>query len=107
MEKILISDSLADGWQDVFGPSGVEVDVNTGLSEDALCEVIGDYVGMIVRSATKVTQRVIGAGTNLRAIGRAGAGVDNIDLEAATQRGYGNYIYDYVLTPSHWLLLLH
>ncbi|MDP6040268.1 MAG: phosphoglycerate dehydrogenase, partial [Candidatus Latescibacteria bacterium] len=87
MEKILISDSLADGWQDVFGPSGVEVDVNTGLSEDALCEVIGDYVGMIVRSATKVTQRVIGAGTNLRAIGRAGAGVDNIDLEAATQRG--------------------
>jgi len=87
MEKVLISDSLSDGWQDVFAFSGVEVDVNTGLSEDELCDVIGDYVGLIVRSATKVTKRVIEAGINLRAIGRAGAGVDNIDLEAATQRG--------------------
>lgn len=87
MEKVLISDSLADGWQDVFASSGFEVDVNTGLSEDELCEVVGDYAGLIVRSATKVTKRVIEAGNNLRAIGRAGAGVDNIDLDAATQRG--------------------
>ena len=87
MEKVLISDSLADGWQDVFASTGVEAEVNTGLSEDALCDIIGDYAGLVVRSATTVTQRVIEAGTNLRAIGRAGAGVDNIDLDAATQRG--------------------
>lgn len=86
--KILIADSLADGWQDVFGQApDMQVDVNTGLSEDELCDIIGDYAGLIVRSATKVTKRVIDAGTNLKAIGRAGAGVDNIDLEAATGRG--------------------
>lgn len=87
MEKVLIGDSLADGWQSVFVSSGIEVDVNTGLSEDELCEIIGEYVGLIVRSTTRVTRRVIEAGVNLRAIGRAGAGVDNIDVEAATQRG--------------------
>ena len=76
MEKVLIGDSLADGWQDVFASSDIEVDVNTGLSEDELCEIIGDYVGLIVRSATGVTRRVVEAGVNLRAIGRAGAGVD-------------------------------
>ena len=87
MEKVLIADSLADGWQNVFASSDIEVNVNTGLSEDALCEVIGDYAGLIVRSATRVTQRVIEAGVHLRAIGRAGAGVDNIDVDAATERG--------------------
>lgn len=87
MGKVLIADSLADGWQDVFASSGIEVDVNTGLSEDELCEIIGEYAGLIVRSATEVTQRVVEAGVNLRAIGRAGAGVDNIDVEAATERG--------------------
>ena len=87
MEKVLIADSLADGWQNVFVSSDIEVDVNTGLSEDELCEIIGDYAGLIVRSATRVTRRVIEAGVNLRAIGRAGAGVDNIDVGAATERG--------------------
>ena len=87
LERVLIGDSLADGWQGVFAASNIVVDVNAGLSEDELCRVIGDYAGLIVRSATRVTQRVIEAGVNLRAIGRAGAGVDNIDLDAATQRG--------------------
>ena len=50
MEKVLIADSLADGWQDVFASSDIKVDVNTGLSEDELCEIIGDYAGLIVRS---------------------------------------------------------
>ena len=87
LERVLIGDSLADGWQGVFAASNLVVDVNAGLSEDELCRVIGDYAGLIVRSATRVTQRVIEAGVKLRAIGRAGAGVDNIDLDAATQRG--------------------
>jgi D-3-phosphoglycerate dehydrogenase / 2-oxoglutarate reductase len=86
--KVLIADSLADGWQAVFGETPeIQVDVQTGLSEDELCDIIGPYSGLIVRSASKVTQKVIDAGKNLRAIGRAGAGVDNIDLEAATSRG--------------------
>ncbi len=86
--KVLISDSLAEGWQEVLQDNPeIQVDVNTGLSEDQLCEVIGDYAGLIVRSATRVTQKVIKAAKHLKAIGRAGAGVDNIDLDAATARG--------------------
>lgn len=88
MQKILIADSLSDGWQAVFNQDqNIQVDVKTGLSEEALCGIIGDYAGLIVRSATKVTKHVIDAGANLKAIGRAGAGVDNIDLVAATARG--------------------
>jgi len=84
----LIADSLADGWQEVFAKAqDMQVDVNTGLSENDLCDIIGKYAGLIVRSATKVTKRVIEAGDNLKAIGRAGSGVDNIDLASATSRG--------------------
>jgi len=86
--KVLIADSLADGWQSVFDADpDIQVDVNTGLLEDELCDIIGDYSGLIVRSATKVTKRVIEAADQLKAIGRAGAGVDNIDVDAATARG--------------------
>jgi len=88
MEKVLISDALGDGWQDVFAEaSNVHVDVKTGLSQDDLCRIIGDYAGLIVRSATRLTRPVIEAGHRLRVIGRAGAGVDNIDIQAATRQG--------------------
>ena len=85
--KILIADSLADGWQDVLTGDGIHVDAKTGLSPEELLSVIGDYEGLIVRSATQVTREIIQAGSALRAIGRAGAGVDNIDIDAATERG--------------------
>lgn len=87
MDKVLIADSLADGWQDIVEGKDIQVDVNTGLSESELVEVIPDYAGLIVRSASTVTAPIIEAGKNLRIIGRAGAGVDNIDIDAATQRG--------------------
>lgn len=87
MDKVLIADSLADGWQDIAEKAGIQVDVNTGLSEAELVETIPGYAGLIVRSASTVTAPIIAAGTDLRVIGRAGAGVDNIDIDAATQRG--------------------
>ena len=87
MNKILIADSLADGWQDVVDGSDVQIDINTGRSEAELIEIIPDYAGMVVRSASQVTAAIIEAGKNLRVIGRAGAGVDNIDIQAATHRG--------------------
>ncbi len=88
MKKILISDSLGDGWKGVFAEApDFEVDVKTGLSPAELAEVVGEYAGLIVRSGTQVTREIIQAATRLRVIGRAGAGVDNIDLEAASERG--------------------
>lgn len=77
MPKVLLSDTLADGWQDVFArESDIQVDIHTGLSEDELCDLIPGYEGLIVRSATQVTPKIIEAGSNLRVIGRAGVGVD-------------------------------
>ncbi|MFA5787909.1 MAG: phosphoglycerate dehydrogenase, partial [Actinomycetota bacterium] len=64
-----------------------EVDVRTGMSRDELIEVIGDYDALVIRSATKVDAGVIQAGRNLKVIGRAGVGVDNVDVEAATKQG--------------------
>jgi len=87
MNKILIADSMSDGWQDVVEETGIQVDINTGLSEAELVETVPEYAGLIVRSASTVTAPIIQAGKNLRIIGRAGAGVDNIDIEAASQRG--------------------
>ena len=63
------------------------MDVKPGLSEDELCAIIGDYDCLIIRSGTKVTQKVIDAGKNLRVIGRAGVGVDNVDVPYATDKG--------------------
>lgn len=65
----------------------VEVTVNTGLKEDQLLEIIGEFDGLVVRSQTKVNAKVIEAATKLKVVGRAGVGVDNVDVEAATQRG--------------------
>lgn len=87
MSKILVSDPLSEEGLDILRESGFPVDVKTGLTEDELCEIIGDYEGLIVRSGTTVTKKIIDAGTKLRAIGRAGVGVDNIDIPAATEKG--------------------
>jgi D-3-phosphoglycerate dehydrogenase len=87
MPKVLISDKLSAHAVAVFERNGIEVDVNTGLDADALIACIGDYDGLAVRSATKVTPAVLAAAKRLKVVGRAGIGVDNIDIPAATQRG--------------------
>lgn len=85
--KVLVSDRMDSGVVDVLKRFRLSVNVNTDLSPKALLKAIGDYDGLIVRSSTKVTEEMIGAATRLRVIGRAGAGVDNIDVAAATRRG--------------------
>ncbi len=84
--KVLVTDPIADDGLTILRAQH-PVDVNTGLSEDELAGIIGGYDALIVRSGTKVTARVIGAAERLQVIGRAGVGVDNIDVDAATERG--------------------
>ncbi|HOL41556.1 MAG TPA: phosphoglycerate dehydrogenase, partial [Methanospirillum sp.] len=83
---ILVSDELAEEGIEILREHAM-VDVNTGLSEDELVATIENYDALLVRSGTQVTERVIEAGKKLRFIGRAGAGVDNIDMNAATRHG--------------------
>lgn len=85
--KILVSDSLDEEGLNILKSSGFPVDVKPGLSEDELCAIIGDYECLIIRSGTKVTGKVIDAGKKLRVIGRAGVGVDNVDIPYATEKG--------------------
>ena len=87
MPKVLIADKLSAHAVAVFQRHGIDVDVNAGLDADALIACIGDYDGLAVRSATKVTPAVLAAAKRLKVVGRAGIGVDNIDVPAATQRG--------------------
>ncbi len=87
MPKVLISDKLSPAAVAIFQERGVEVDVKPGLSPDELKAIIGDYDGLAIRSATKVTKDVLAAATNLKVVGRAGIGVDNVDVPAATARG--------------------
>ncbi len=84
--RVLIADPIAQDGVDLLARDA-QVDVRTGLSKDELCAIIGDYDALVVRSETRVTADVIAAGGRLQIIGRAGVGVDNIDLPAATQRG--------------------
>ncbi len=84
--RILVSDSLAEEGLEVLRQEA-EVEVKTDLTPQQLAEAIGQYDAIVVRSATKVTAEVIEAGQRLRVIGRAGVGVDNIDVEKATERG--------------------
>jgi len=86
--KILVGDKLAEKGIDFLNSfDHVEVDVKTGLSEDELASIVGDYDGLIVRSGVQVTEKVLAKPGKLRAIARAGVGVDNIDLNAATAKG--------------------
>ena len=85
--KILVSDKLDKEGLDILQASGFDVDVKLKMSEDELCSVIGDYDCLIIRSGTRVTKKVIEAGKKLRVIGRAGVGVDNVDVPAASEKG--------------------
>src|SRR5579872_5779856 len=109
MPKVLISDELSPRAVAVFKERGVETVVNTKLTPDELKKIIGEFDGLAVRSATKVTKSVIDAARKLKVIGRAGIGVDNIDVPAATQRGivvmntpFGNSI----TTAEHAIALM-
>lgn len=109
MPRVLISDKLSPQATEIFKARGVDVDIKTGLSEEELVKIIGDYDGLAIRSATKVTPVVLAAAKNLKVIGRAGIGVDNVDIKAATAHGvvvmntpFGNSI----TTAEHALSLI-
>jgi D-3-phosphoglycerate dehydrogenase len=85
--RVLIADKLSPAAVEIFRERGIDVDIKVGLDRDQLIEIIGDYDGLAVRSATKATAKVIEAAHNLKVIGRAGIGVDNIDVPAATAKG--------------------
>ncbi|MBT4933915.1 MAG: phosphoglycerate dehydrogenase [Rhodospirillaceae bacterium] len=87
MPKVLISDKMSPLAAEIFANRGVDVDVKPGMSPEELIACIGDYDGLAVRSATKATAAVLAAAENLKVIGRAGIGVDNIDVAAATAAG--------------------
>ena len=88
MKKILIADPLHSAALSYLeAQDGLSVTENTGLDEDTLVSTIGEFDALIVRSKTKVTARVLKAGTNLKAVGRAGIGTDNIDIPEATKHG--------------------
>ena len=107
--RVLIADQLSPAAVDIFRERGLETDVKVGLSKDDLEKTIADYDGLAVRSATKVTEKVIAAAAKLKVVGRAGIGVDNIDVKAATAKGiivmntpFGNSI----TTAEHALSLM-
>ena len=109
MPKVLIADELSPRALEIFRSRGVEVDVNVGLKKPDLLKIIANYDGLAVRSATKADKDVIAAAKRLKVIGRAGIGVDNIDIPAATARGivvmntpFGNSI----TTAEHAIALL-
>ncbi|MEE2661588.1 MAG: phosphoglycerate dehydrogenase [Pseudomonadota bacterium] len=85
--KVLISDRLSSNAVDVFRERGIEVDIMIDMTSDELIEKIPNYDGLAVRSATKVNAEVLNAATNLKVVGRAGIGVDNIDVEGASTQG--------------------
>jgi D-3-phosphoglycerate dehydrogenase len=111
MPRVLVSDKLSPTAVQIFKDRGVEVDYlpDLGKDKEKLLEVIGRYDGLAIRSATKVTEKLINAATNLKVIGRAGIGVDNVDIPAASRRGiivmntpFGNSI----TTAEHAIALM-
>ena len=109
MPKVLISDQLSERALDIFKSRGLEVDFRPGMSAAEQIAIIGNYDGLAIRSATKVTADMLAAASNLKVIGRAGIGVDNVDVAAATARGivvmntpYGNTI----TTAEHAIAML-
>jgi D-3-phosphoglycerate dehydrogenase len=109
MPRVLISDSMDPKAAEIFRDKGVEVDEKPGLSKDELKAIIGGYDGLAIRSATKVTADVLDAATRLKVVGRAGIGIDNVDIPAATARGivvmntpFGNSI----TTAEHAIALM-
>ena len=107
--KVLISDPMDPKAAAIFRERGITVDEKPGLSPDELKSIIGDYDGLAIRSATKVTKALLEAAENLKVVGRAGIGVDNVDIPAATARGivvmntpFGNSI----TTAEHAIALM-
>ena len=109
--KVLISDALSPAAVQIFKDRGVEVDFqpNLGKDKDKLAEIIGNYDGLAIRSATKVTEKLLEKATRLKVIGRAGIGVDNVDIPAASKKGvivmntpFGNSI----TTAEHAITLM-
>ena len=85
--KVLISDNLAPIGATILQDAGLEVDINTGLPPEELKKIISEYDGLVIRSATKVTADIIEAASNLKVVGRAGIGLDNVDIPEASKRG--------------------
>ena len=86
--KILVTDTLAPQGLEVFRRTpGFEVDVRIGLKPDELKKICADYDGWVIRSGTRITAELIAAAQNLKVIGRAGVGFENIDVDAATKKG--------------------
>lgn len=85
--KVLISDNLAPIGEKILRDAGLEVDVKTGLPPEELKAIIPEYDGLVIRSATKVREDIIEAATKLQVVGRAGIGLDNVDIPAASQKG--------------------
>ena len=107
--KVLISDSMDPRAASIFRERGIHVDEITGKTPEELAAIIGEYDGLAIRSSTKVTSKILEAATNLKVVGRAGIGVDNIDIPAATARGvvvmntpFGNSI----TTAEHAIALM-
>ena len=107
--KVLISDKLSPAAVQIFKDHGVAVDVKAGLDKDQLAEIIAGYDGLAIRSATKVTAKLLARAEKLKVIGRAGIGVDNVDIPAATAKGiivmntpFGNSI----TTAEHAITLM-
>ena len=107
--RVLISDKLSPAAIAIFKERGVEVDFRPGLDKGELARIIADYDGLAIRSATKVTAKLLERATKLKVIGRAGIGVDNVDIPAATARGvivmntpFGNSI----TTAEHAIALM-
>src|SRR6201993_739379 len=111
MPNVLISDALSPAAVQIFKDCGIEVDFqpNLGKDKDKLAEIIGHYDGLAIRSATKATAKIIDKAKNLKVIGRAGIGVDNVEIPAATAKGiivmntpFGNSI----TTAEHAITLM-
>jgi len=109
MAKVLISDKMSPKAAEILESRGIEVDVRTGLAPEELIACVGAYDGLVLRSSSKVTAEVLAAGGKLKVVGRAGIGVDNIDVPAATARGvivmntpFGNSI----TTAEHAIALM-
>src|ERR1043166_4478215 len=86
--KVLIADAISQrGVEELSRDGAIEAVVKTGLSENELVDLIPDFSALVVRSQTKVTTDILNAGAKLRVVGRAGVGVDNVDVETATRRG--------------------
>jgi D-3-phosphoglycerate dehydrogenase len=88
MKKVLVSDNLGeDGIRMFQDAPGIDVDVKTGLEPDALKAIIAEYDALVIRSATKVTEDLLQTAARLKVVGRAGIGLDNVDIPAATNAG--------------------